>query len=99
MDELRSRKIGCIYFNYCIYEQHCDTETLSYIVENFQRIKFCGLNMHSKGAYLLNSTSKVDFEIENNPSVCLVDFLGAVLRNSVQTNNPHCYLSLYYQKR
>ena len=96
-EKLNSRRIGRVYFSYSVYDHH-DIETLSYIVENFQKIRLCGLNMHSKGAYLLGYTSKIDFEIENNPSVCLVDFLGAVLQNCAQTNPSHCYLSLLSEK-
>ena len=92
-EELKGHRVGHIYFSYSIYDHH-DVETLFYIVENFQSIKFCGLNMHSKGAYLLHDTSKLDFQIESDPSTCLVDFLMAVLHNNTQTNTPTAYLIL-----
>ena len=92
-EELKSHRIGHIYFSYSIYKHH-DVETLSYIVKNFEIIKFCGLNMHSKGAYLLDSTS-VDFQIEKCISMCLVDFLAAVL---AQVNTSSSYLSMLPEK-
>ena len=97
MKELKGHRIGHVYFSYSIYKHH-DVEMLSYIIENFQIIKFCGLNMHSKGAYLLDNTSKVDFQIEKAPSMCLVDFLAAILQNSVQVNPSPCYLSMLSDK-
>ena len=92
-EELKSHRIGHIYFSYSIYKHH-DVETLSYIVKNFEIIKFCGLNMHSKGAYLLDSTL-VDFQIEKCISMCLVDFLAAVL---AQVNTSSSYLSMLPEK-
>ena len=92
-EKLKNHRIGRVNFTYSINDHD-----VSYIVENFQRIKFCGLNMHSKGAYLLGYNSKIDFEIENNPLVCLVDFLAAALQNSVQTNSSCCYLSKLSEK-
>ena len=97
MEELKGHKIGHVYFSYNVYRHH-DVETLSYIIENFQRIKFCGLHMHSKGAYLLDNTSEVDFQIEKAPLICLVDFLAAVLQNSVQVNPSPCYFSMLSDK-
>ena len=96
-DELKSYKIGRVYFSYSIYEHH-DVETLAYILENFQRIKICGLNMHSKGGYLLDTTSEIDFQIENNSSTFLVDYLAAVLRSSAQVNTSSSYLSMLSEK-
>ena len=97
MEELKSHRIGRVYFSYSMFKHH-DVETLSYIVENFERIKFCGLNMHSKGAYLLDNTSKVDFQIEKAPSMCLVDFFAVILQNSVQVNPSPYYLSMLSEK-
>ena len=72
-EELKGHRVGHIYFSYNIYDHH-DVETLSCVVKNFLTIKFCGLNMHSKGVYLLDGTSKIDFQIETDPSTSLVDF-------------------------
>ena len=91
-EELKGHRVGHIYFSYSIYDHH-DVETLSYIVENFKRIKFCGLNMHSKGAYLLDIASKVHFHTERN-SIWLVDYLAAVLKCNTQVNTPSAYLSM-----
>ena len=96
-DELKSYKIGRVYFSYSIYEHH-DVETLAYILENFHRINICGLNMHSKGGYLLDATSEIDFQIENDSSTFLVDYLAAVLRSSAQVNTSSSYLSMLSEK-
>ena len=92
-EELKGHRVGHIYFNYSIYDHH-DVETLSYIVENFQRIKFCGLNMHSKGAYLLDDTSNIDFQIESDPSTSLADFLAMVVHKNTQIYTSSAYLTL-----
>ena len=83
--ELKGHKVGHFSFSYSIYDHH-DVETLSYIVENFKRIKFCGLNMHSKGAYKFDTASNIVFQVENNSSTCLIDFLAAVIQNDTQQN-------------
>ena len=92
-EELKDHRVGHVYFSYSIYDHH-DIEILSYIVKNFKRIKFCGLNMHSKGAYLLDGTSKIDLQTESNPSTWLVDFLATVVYNNTQTNTPSAYLTM-----
>ena len=91
-EELKGHRVGHIYFSYSIYDHH-DVEALSYIVENFKSIKFCGLNMHSKGTYLLDIASKVHFHTEGN-SIWLVDYLAAVLQCNTQVNTPSAYLSM-----
>ena len=96
-EKLKRHTIGRVYFSYSIYDHH-DVKTLSYIVKNFQKIKFCGFNMHSKGAYLLDTASKVDFQIENDRSILLVDYLAAVLRISTQVNTSPSYLSILSDK-
>ena len=95
--KLRSHKVGQIYFSYSIYKHH-DVETLSYIVENFQQIKFIGLNMHSKGAYLLTNASKIDFQNEKDPSTSLVDILAAIVQNNSQRNTSTSYFSMLSRK-
>ena len=96
-EKLQSNEVGEIYFTHSIYQCH-DVETLSYIMENFQQIKFSGLNMHSKGAYLLDNALKIDFQSENDPSTCLEDFLVAILQNSAEIHPPSSYLSLLSEK-
>ena len=96
-EKLKRHTIGHVYFSYSIYDHH-DVETLSYIVKTFQKIKFCGLNMHSKGAYLLDIASKVDFQIENDPSVLLLDYLAAILQSSAKVNTLSSYLSMLSEK-
>ena len=95
-EELKSHRVGQIYFSHSIYNHH-DVETLSYVTENFQRIKFCGLNMHSKGAYILKIASEVDFQVESNLSTLLVDYLAAVLQNSAQAS-ASSYLAMLPEK-
>ena len=92
-EELKGHRVGNIYFSYSIYDHH-DVETLSYVVKNFPTIKFCGLNMHSKGVYLLDGTSKTDFQIESDPSTFLVDFLAVILHNNTQLDTSSAYLTL-----
>ena len=92
-EELKGHRVGHIFFSYSIYDHH-DVETLYYIVENFQRITFYGFNMHSKGAYLLDNTSKIDFNIESDPLTCLVDFLAVIVHNGTQMNTSSAYLTL-----
>ena len=87
-EELKSYRIGHIYFSYYIYEHH-DVKMLAYILENFKKIMVCGLNMHSKGAYLLDTASRIDFQIEKDPSTFLVDYLAAVLQNNVNTSSSY----------
>ena len=96
-EKLQSNEVGEIYFTHSIYQCH-DVETLSYIMENFQQIKFSGSNMHSKGAYLLDNALKIDFQSENDPSTCLEDFLAAILQNSAEIYPPSSYLSLLSEK-
>ena len=97
-EKLKNHRIGQIYFSYSIDNHHDIKIILSYIVENFQEIKFCGFNMHSKGAYLLDNTSSVDFQIENDPLTCLVDFLAAVLQNDAKVNASSSYLPMLSKK-
>ena len=87
---LKDHRVCDVFFSY----SHHYIEILSYIVKNFQQIKFCGSNMHSKGAYLLDVTSKVDFDY---PSKCLEDYLAAVIQNDIHINS--CpYLSMVSEK-
>ena len=95
-EKLKGHRVGHIYFSYNIYDHH-DVETLSYIVENFKRIKFCGLNMHSKGAYLLDIASKANVCIENK-SIWLIDYLAAVLQSNSRVNTQSGYLSMLTEK-
>ena len=95
--ELKSHRIGHIYFSCSIYKNY-DVDTLSYIKRNFKRIKFCGLNMHSKGVYLLDNVSEINLQIESDPSACLVDFLAAVLHNNVQVSTSSAYLLMLSEK-
>ena len=97
-EELKDHRVGHIYFSYCNHGHH-DVQTLSsYIVENFQKVIFCGLNLHSKGYYLLNTTSKMNFQIEKDSSIFLIDYLAAILHNNAQVNTSSAYLSLLSQK-
>ena len=96
-EKLNNHRIGCVYLSYCVYDyEHYPVKMLSYIMENFQRTEFCGLNMHSKGAYLLGDVSITDSE--NDPSVYLLDFLAAVLQNNIRANTSSSYLSLLSEK-
>ena len=95
-EKLKSHKIGHVYFSYSIYDHH-DVETLSYIVKNFYRIKFCGPHMHSEGVYLLDNTSVVEFQAEKDSSIFLVDYLAAILQNA-QVNTSSSYLSMLSEK-
>jgi len=96
-EKLNNHTIGCVYLSYCVYNyEHYPVKMLSYIMENFQRTEFCGLNMHSKGAYLLGDVSITDSE--NDPSVYLLDFLAAVLQNNIRANTSSSYLSLLSEK-
>ena len=90
-EKLKNHRVGDVYFSYSI-NQHHHIEILSYIVENFQKVKFCGLSMHSKGAYLLDKVSVADSE--NDPLICLIDFVAAVLQNNVQVNTSQSYLTI-----
>ena len=92
-EKLRNHTVAQIYFSYSIYKHH-DVETLSYITENFQQVRFIGLNMHSKGAYLLNNASKIAFQNEKDPSMCLIDILAAIVLNSAQRNPLTSYFSM-----
>ena len=92
-EELKSHRVGQVYFSHSIYKYQ-DVKTLSYIVENFHTIKFCGLNMHSKGVYLLDYASMIDFQIENDPLTFLIDFVAAVIQNNVERNTSSAYLTL-----
>ena len=94
---LKSHRIGHIYFSCSIYKNY-DVDTLSYIKRNFKRIKFCGLNMHSKGVYLLDNVSEINLQIESDPLTCLVDFLAAVLHNNAQVSTSSAYLSMLSEK-
>ena len=92
-EELKGHTVGHIYFSYSIYDHH-DVETLSYLMENFKKIKFCGRNMHSKGAYLFHTDQNNDFQVDNNSSTCLVDFLAAVIQNDSQKNAISSYFTI-----
>ena len=96
-EEFKIYRVKHIYFSYSISDHH-DVEILSYIVDNFQRINLCGFNVHSKGVFLLNVASKIDFKTDTDPSTCLVDFLAAVLHNNVQGNSSTSYLSMLSEK-
>ena len=91
---LKGHRVHDIYFSY----GHHDVEILSYIVKNFQKTRFCGANMHSKGAYVLDVNSKVDFELHNDPSMCLVDYLAAVIQSDAHINTFCPYLSMVSEK-
>ena len=95
-EELKSYRVGQIYFSHSIYKHH-DVETLSYVTENFQRIKFCGLNMHSKGAYILKIASEIDFQVENDLSTLIVDYLAGVLQSNAQASTSS-YLTMLPEK-
>ena len=98
-EELKGHRVGHIYFSYSIYDHH-DVETLFYIVENFQIIKLCGLNMHSKGAYLFNTGLKTNYLVENNSStdLNLVDILAAAIQNDTQENVTSSYFTILPEK-
>ena len=98
-EELKDHRVGHIYFSYSIYDHH-DVETLFYIVENFQIIKLCGLNMHSKGAYLFNTGLKTNYLVENNSStdLNLVDILAAAIQNDTQENVTSSYFTILPEK-
>ena len=90
-EQLKGHRVYDVFFSY----SHHDIEILSYIVKNFEQITFCGSNMHSKGAYLLDVTSKVDFD---HPLKCLEDYLAAVIQNDVHINASCPYLSMVSEK-
>ena len=85
-EELKGHRVGHISFSYSIYDHH-DVETLSYILKNFQKVKFCGLNMHPKCSFLHDDTSKIDFQIKSDPVTCLVDILAMVLHDNANVES------------
>ena len=92
IEELKGHTVGQVYFGYSIYKDH-GVKILSYVIKNFPIIKFCGLNLHSKGAYLLDNASEILFQNESDPSTYLADFLVAVLQNNTEMNTQSAYLN------
>ena len=52
-----------------------------------QKVTYCGSNMHSKGAYLMNIPSVIQHN--DKPHQIVVDYLAAVMCHNIQTNSSY----------
>ena len=66
--------------NFSVYSGKYTDIKLSTLAANIQSVKFCGSNLHSKGAYLLNDASIIDHQ--TNPLDVVADYIAAVSHNS-----------------
>ena len=75
-------------FTYNITDHHANIEKLSILLSDTKNIQLCGSYLHSKGAYLLNIASAIDYQY-NSSQELIADYLAAVLSHNLQSPTPY----------
>ena len=63
-------------------------QKISNLLSNIKNIQLSGSYLHSKGAYLLNIASTIDYQY-NSPQELVADYLAAVLSHNTQSTTPY----------
>ena len=63
-------------------------QKISNLLSNIKNIQLSGSYLHSKGAYLLNISSTIDYQY-NSPQELVADYLAAVLSHNIQSTTPY----------
>ena len=72
-------------FSYSVIDYH---ENLPTLLSDVKNIQLCGSYLHSKGAYLLNIASTMDYQY-NSPQELVADYLAAVLLHNAESTTPY----------
>ena len=72
-------------FNYNITDH---PQKISTLLSNIKNIQLSGTYLHSKGAYLPNIASTIDYQY-NSPQELVADYLAAVLSHNTQSTTPY----------
>ena len=76
-----------IAFSYNIIDHPSNIKKISTLLSDIKNIQLCGSYLHSKGAYLLNIASIVNYQY--NPQELIADYLAAVLSHNLQSTTPY----------
>ena len=77
-----------IAFSYSIIDEQTNVKRLSLLHSDIRNIQLRGSYLHSKGAYLADIASTIDYQY-NSPQQLVADYLAAVLCYNIQSTTPY----------
>ena len=77
-----------IAFSYSIIDDQTNVKHLSLLHSDIQNIQLHGSYLHSKGVYLANIASTIEYQY-NSPQQLVADYLAAVLCYNIQSTTPY----------
>ena len=86
-NNVRKKKFK-IAFSYSIIDDQTNVKHLSLLHSDIQNIQLHGSYLHSKGVYLANIASTIDYQY-NSPQQLVADYLAAVLCYNIQSTTPY----------
>ena len=86
-NNVRKKKFK-IAFSYSIIDDQTNVKHLSLLHSDIQNIQLHGSYLHSKGVYLANIASTIEYQY-NSPQQLVADYLAAVLCYNIQSTTPY----------